>query len=202
MNVTISENVPMLVRIPDSHIFYRGICDWTLEVERMNQLTISLQARENPEEIQQPTVTIHNPEIQEQVPSISSVTSTASLTSEASTTPMSTTSAASAQKDSKVVKKVPNMDGKGSKNKVSSNKKSTKVNSTASPVEMILDSSDEEIHIIKSVPRRIVNWSKKAESKKAPILSSASSSDEDNRLIINEDIQLDDEQMATTSRHV
>jgi hypothetical protein len=217
----LSENVPMLVRIPDSLIFHNGACEWTEDAERMNQLIIthhvpidskgiktSKQSSENHastssvQDIQESPTVIANLDAQEQVPSTSTTTSTSTSVTKAD-----------------VIEKEPDKSATsarivisgGRRKKQSSDKDletlsitavfNKKDGTTKRRYPIVYDSSDEEIHLVKSVSRRVSNWSAKAPRKQIQeSSSSSSSSDEEGQLIINEDVQLDDEEEASTSR--
>ncbi|XP_070508409.1 uncharacterized protein [Chironomus tepperi] len=185
VSALLSENVPMLVRIPDSHIFNLGICEWSIDAERMNQLVIKHKSSTKPlrkksskltnrdvinsqnvQDIQESTT---SPIIvaQEQVPSTSVIA------------PQPTTSASSALNVNSQISAT-----------------STTKDVTRQKIRIVYDSSDDEIRLATPVKRKVINWSAKVASKKAPdsTSSSSSSSAEENSLLINEDILLEEDE--------
>ena len=195
----ISENVPMLVRIPDSAIFHHGVCEWSEVAERVNQLIIthhvpvkSVRKKSDKSSDDKSIDSQLTQNLQETaMKSQDQVQSTSKPVQESNAT-----SAPIDIPDGRRKKRT--SDNELEKLSITAvyNKKSGTTNKKH-PI--VYDSSEEEIRLLTPVKRRVVNWSAKAARKKVPdSSSSSSSSDEECSLIINEDIQLDDEPASTS----
>ncbi|XP_070507530.1 uncharacterized protein [Chironomus tepperi] len=217
VTAVLSDNVPMLVRVPDAHIFERGMCEWSEDADRLNQLTIirhvpvvklasvALVKEQNaatldlvPQQVLQQSITIPSMKVKEQVPATLKsviVKPTAHQVDETQKSQPST-SAASARVISNKNKRTKRKD----MDKLSVTTIKSKRSVTSEKEILVYDSSEEEVRIVKPVDRRVTNWTTKVAPKRVPdLVAHLSSSDEQCSLVINEDVQLDDEELTTTA---
>lgn len=217
----LSDNVPMLVQIPDSIIFINGMCEWNQEAERVNQLILQrrtpIEQANSAEHNDRPSVTLS--QVQQALkPLVASVIvrpqRSADPTPSTSTAPIPSTSKGQAVLiDKKSVPASGNDIAKKAaingwlkiKNKTRQNKidklstKAVHNKKTATgrkDVELIYDSSEDEVVMIKKTKNVKINSSEKVpttmqQPAKEPI--TAPDSEDDSQLIIDEEVVLSEE---------
>jgi hypothetical protein len=207
----LSDNVPMLVGLPDSHILVNGLCHWTADAERVNQLIIR-RTNQTVQDSQcaiinrpsNPTPTVPSPKS----PIMKSVI--ICPTKPVSSDPVPSTSSAPFPASGKSAsRQIPPINGwLKSKNKTQQHgmKKATgttiqnkKRACKSKKEEIVYDSSEEEVVIKTKVAKD--NLSQRVtrtlrEQSTAQIIS-APDSEDDSRLIIDEQVELPEEEEST-----
>lgn len=203
ISAVISDNVPMLVRIPDSGILVNGHCVWTNTAERVNQLIIShdVNSRQIPEDRSLEPVHEQQEAQVEDIPgpSVRSIIvrpPTSKVTAPASRPVISKKMVASA------LAKVSNK-SRSKKRDESSKKHKQKEKSATDKedIELVYNSSEDEIVMRKKSKRRVVYLSNQIQVITSPDnqvttkqVSNENHDDDDERLIINEDVDLHEEE--------
>lgn len=209
----LSDNVPMIVQIPDSIIFVNGMCEWNEEAERVNQLILPRRApiahANSAEHNDRPVVSSSQAQIVRK-PIVASVI----VRPQQSADPIPSTSKSQALSTAKesvpasgndITKKAAINGWLKTKNKTRQNqidklstkavhnkKKATGHNN----VELIYDSSEDEVVMIKKTKNVKINPSQKVtttmqQPAKEPI--TAPDSEDDSQLIIHEEVVLTEE---------